>query len=194
MGGFVPSDILDTSNTSLTELRPASHRLHHPLVRKEGCVCCEWVDWVPPERADWGGRSHPGNGALLRVAVRDHQRMCLSGCVLLFIYFFTSWLLPEEWLAAKRRNICKWTPSDCFWVCESGLAVVKVKAPLWTQACLVLAVQHGKCLRELLQLWAKAAHCEGFFLTQRLFPKRFLTICTITVIIIIKKIYTNLSK
>lgn len=26
--------------------------------------------------------NHPGNGALLRVAVRDHGRMCLSGCVL----------------------------------------------------------------------------------------------------------------
>lgn len=87
-GGFVPSDILDTSHTSLTELRPASHRLHHALVCKEGCVRCEWVDWVPPERADWGGRSHPGNGALSRVAVCDHQRMCLSGCVLLFIYYF----------------------------------------------------------------------------------------------------------
>lgn len=73
-------------------------------------------------------------------------RECVCLDVFFFFFFLTFWLLPEEWLVAKRRNICKWTPSDCIWVCESGLAVVKAKAPLWTRACLVPAVQHGKCL------------------------------------------------
>ncbi len=77
--------------------------------------------------------------------VTTRECVCLDVFFYLFI-FFTSWLLQEEWLVAKRRNICKWTPSGCFWVCESGLALVKAKAPLWTQACSVPALQHGKCL------------------------------------------------